>query len=103
MQEELSEKKRKKITSWSYYNGYFSYFINNSPRDLDVYGEVDGKWVPMAEKMRVKPWAGNRLRINCKTTRTKKVRLRLFPDGGINRFKVFGVPVSHSGLENNVD
>ncbi|MEE2744731.1 MAG: serine hydrolase [Bdellovibrionota bacterium] len=78
----------------------FSYFINNSPRDLDVYGEVDGKWVPMAEKMRVKPWAGNRLRINCKTTRTKKVRLRLFPDGGINRFKVFGVPVS---LNNTVD
>ena len=79
----------------------FSYFLNNSPRDIDVYGEVDGEWIPMTEKTRVKPWCGNQLRIDCKPIRTNKVRLRIFPDGGINRFKVFGVPAASEGLENN--
>ena len=72
----------------------FTYFINNSPRDIDVYGEVDGKWVAITERTRVKPWAGNILRLDCESVQTDKIRLRIFPDGGINRFKVYGVPAS---------
>ena len=76
----------------------FSYFINNSPREIDIYGDVEGQWVPIIKKMRVKPWAGNTLRLNCDSVQTDKVRLRIFPDGGINRFKVFGVPVREKSL-----
>jgi len=79
----------------------FSFFLNNAPRDLDVYGEVDGKWVAMTEKTWVKPWRGNRLIIDCAPIRTDKIRLRLFPDGGINRFKVYGVPAASGEIENN--
>ena len=81
----------------------FSYFLNNAPRDLDVYGEVDGKWVAMTDKTWVKPWRGNQLRIDCAPIKTDKIRLRLFPDGGINRFKVFGVPVSSVESEKTAD
>ena len=81
----------------------FSYFLNNAPRDLDVYGEVDGEWVPMTEKTWVKPWRGNRLRLDCTPIRTNKIRLRLFPDGGINRFKVFGVPAAPGKEETNAE
>ena len=76
----------------------FSYFINNSPREIDIYGDVEGQWVPIVKKMMVKPWAGNTLRLNCDSIQTDKVRLRIFPDGGINRFKVFGVPAREKSL-----
>ena len=76
----------------------FTYFINNSPREIDIYGDVEGQWVPIVKKMMVKPWAGNTLRLNCDSIQTDKVRLRIFPDGGINRFKVFGVPAREKSL-----
>ena len=79
----------------------FTYFINNSPREIDIYGDVDGNWVPIVKKMRVKAWAGNILRLNCDSIQTDKVRIRIFPDGGINRFKVFGVPALEKSLSDS--
>ena len=68
----------------------FTYFINNNPREIEVMVALDDGWQPLIAKTNIKPWQGQRLLLSCPPTHAKKIRLRLFPDGGINRFRAFG-------------
>ncbi len=68
----------------------FSYFIFNNPLYLDVCGEVAGEWQTLVPQTNVKAWRGNLLRLPCKVYGVKLLRIKLYPDGGLNRFRAYG-------------
>jgi allantoicase len=70
----------------------FTYFRNNNPREVSVQTLVDGKPVTLVAKTSVKAYAGNRIEfpIHC-LNKINQITIRVFPDGGINRVRVFGM------------
>lgn len=64
----------------------FTYFVNNNPKYLSVFADVDGKWINLADKFFCKPYAGNLLKLDFSNPlKTRKLKFNFFPDGGVNR------------------
>jgi len=84
-----------------------SYFVGNAPEEIALAGldhagalrphEVaaipESAWVPLIARTRVERGAHNYLALDVSARRVTHVRLRMFPDGGIARFRAFGVVV----------
>jgi len=71
----------------------FTYFKNNNPRELSIEGLSKNGWVVLVTKTNVKAYAGNVVEFKPKNTEEiKQVKVVVFPDGGINRVKVFTRP-----------
>lgn len=71
----------------------FTYFVNNNPKELSVFceSESDGKWIPLFEKYSCKEYAGNYLVLKSdQGIKSNKIKVQLYPDGGVNRVKVYG-------------
>ncbi|MBD64998.1 MAG: hypothetical protein CME62_07305 [Halobacteriovoraceae bacterium] len=65
----------------------FTYFRNNAPMWIEVEEEHAGEFHKI-DRFFAKPFAGNKcIRKLKEKTSPKKVRFKLFPDGGINRVK----------------
>ena len=68
----------------------FTYFVNNNPEYIEVDGYNGEDWVTMIEKDWVKPYRANqKLYPMFHRDEIEKIRVRIFPDGGINRIKVY--------------
>lgn len=69
----------------------FTYFVNNNPWEVEVEGLSKGKWLPLVTKVNVKAFAGNKKLFSLKgTDLVEQIRVKTFPDGGMNRLKVYG-------------
>lgn len=73
-----------------------SYFVFNAPGDIDIIGvTADGSTIPLLAKTSVLPDTRHRLQITSETedgmsTPIVAVRLNVYPDGGLARFRVWG-------------
>jgi malate synthase len=68
----------------------FTYFVNNNPLEVDVDGLANGQWVKLVEKTNVKAYAGKQIAFQVKEKQNiEQVRVRTYPCGGMNRFRVF--------------
>ena len=68
----------------------FTYFVNNNPLETNVEGLSQGKWIRLVPKTNVKAYAGNKVSFMIHHNNPiEQVRLRTYPCGGMNRFKVF--------------
>jgi malate synthase len=75
----------------------FTHFPNNNPVSVDLLGlsEDSGKeeWTNLAKAVPTKAFAGNTKVIDINDSKIfTKIKLRLHPDGGLNRVHVFGRP-----------
>lgn len=74
----------------------FHYFVNNNPNEIQVFASHSDRpegWTSIVPRTRVKPYAGNVFTYSIAGVENKKVdriRVRVFPDGGINRIRVWG-------------
>jgi allantoicase len=72
----------------------FTFFTNNNPRAVDVLAFMDGRWVEIRGETPTKAFAGKIQDLIPKASaKTDKIRVRTFPDGGINRIHVYGNPL----------
>ncbi|MBI4820807.1 MAG: serine hydrolase [Deltaproteobacteria bacterium] len=71
----------------------FQHFVNNNPRELSVHGaHGEAPWIELAPRTSVKEYAGNRKEILVEhAAPLDRIRVRTFPDGGINRIHVYAV------------
>ena len=70
----------------------FTYFVNNNPLEVSVHGLVSGEWTELVPRTNVKAYAGNKISFGINEKRSmEQVRVRTFPCGGMNRFKVFSI------------
>jgi malate synthase len=68
----------------------FTYFVNNNPISVELEFDKSGKWEKLIHKSPVKAFAGNKKSFYIsKNNKAKKIRLIVYPDGGINRIKVY--------------
>jgi allantoicase len=69
----------------------FKYFVNNNPLFVQVFAKCASQWVDLSGRSPAKAFAANKKEI-CVTTpmKTRELRVRTYPDGGINRIQVFG-------------
>ncbi|MEA9357730.1 serine hydrolase [Bacteriovorax sp. PP10] len=68
----------------------FIYFVNNNPLFVSIEGRVNNEWVEIIPKVRVKAFAGNAKSFEIKSDKMfDQIKVKTFPDGGINRLKVF--------------
>ena len=68
----------------------FTHFVNNNPREVAISGLIRGKWVELVARTEVKPFAGNAISFAIPFLQPcEQVRVTLFPDGGVNRVRVF--------------
>ena len=75
-----------------------SYFIGNAPGGVQVSGtNASGNWVELRPRTRVQPDTRHRFRVAAAEPVTH-VRLDVYPDGGLSRFRVFG-EIDPSGRE----
>ncbi len=67
----------------------FSFFVNNNPFEVSVYGLSGNDWKLIVEKTNVKSFAGNvcELKISSKDF-LQQIKVIAHPDGGINRIRV---------------
>jgi malate synthase len=69
----------------------FTYFVNNNPVAVSIEGMHGKTWVEIVAKTPVKAFAANQLELRVRNPEVfQDIRVRIFPDGGINRIKVFG-------------
>jgi malate synthase len=68
----------------------FTYFVNNNPLEVSVDVLVEGKWKSLIPKTNVKAFAGSEkvFEIQCLDV-IQSVKVRTWPDGGMNRLRVF--------------
>ena len=67
----------------------FTYFVNNNPLEVSAEAFVKGEWKTILPKTNVKPFAGNIVFFEISTHDVvEQVRVRTYPDGGMNRLKV---------------
>jgi allantoicase len=68
----------------------FTYFVNNNPWEVSVDALSAGEWKPLIGKTNVKAFAGNK-KVFAVTDDTvfEQLRLKTWPDGGMNRLRVF--------------
>jgi allantoicase len=68
----------------------FTYFVNNNPREITIEGLCKNKWVPLVERTQVKAFAANSIRFAINHPEVcEQIRVTAFPDGGMNRVRVF--------------
>jgi allantoicase len=68
----------------------FTYFVNNNPREITVEGLCNKKWVPLVERTKVKAFAANSIQFHINHLEVcEQIRVTAFPDGGMNRVRVF--------------
>jgi malate synthase/allantoicase/CubicO group peptidase (beta-lactamase class C family) len=68
----------------------FKYFVNNNPLKLSIDVKTNNKWESIVSEYPSKAYAGNKLEIKpVKLFKSKFLRIAFFPDGGVNRIKVF--------------
>lgn len=70
----------------------FTHFINNNPRAVDIRARFspNSDWIDLAPLTSVKAFAGNTKVFSFeKSEKFKQISVRTFPDGGINRIKVY--------------
>lgn len=68
----------------------FTYFVNNNPLFVSIEGRAEGEWSELIAKTRVKAFAANAKAFEIKSDKLfDQIRVKTFPDGGINRLKVF--------------
>jgi len=73
----------------------FTYFVNNSPLFISVAVGIDGQWTEIVKKTSVKAFAANKKAFSLPLPVTaQEILVRTFPDGGINRLHVYGVPIA---------
>eukprot|EP00924_Labyrinthula_sp_SR-Ha-C_P008497 snap_masked-scaffold_32-processed-gene-1.24-mRNA-1 protein AED:1.00 eAED:1.00 QI:0/-1/0/0/-1/1/1/0/772 len=70
----------------------FTFFVNNTPMFISVdISENKNNFITLKEKVPVKHFAGNKMRLNFETKKdvmVSFVKVRIFPDGGINRIRL---------------
>jgi malate synthase len=69
----------------------FTYFVNNNPKEILVQGlNQHGQWIELIAKINVKAFAGHKKIFKVSSPEIiSQLKLRMFPDGGINRIKVY--------------
>jgi len=69
----------------------FTYFRNNNPRELEIFGLAAAGWLPLVEKTAVKAYAGNAIAfaITCPEP-LAQLKVIVHPDGGMNRLRAYG-------------
>jgi allantoicase len=67
----------------------FTYFVNNNPLEVSAEGLIKGEWTSLVPKTNVKAFAGNKIFFTVHNREiVEQVRVRTYPDGGMNRLKV---------------
>ncbi len=71
----------------------FEYFVNNNPVAVSIEGRLEGSgnpWQALSARVPVKAFAGNQKEIRVNPTgKVSAIRVRIFPDGGVNRIRVY--------------
>ncbi len=68
----------------------FRYFVNNNPRQIQVFSGLDGGWQAITKVVSVKAFAGNVMQLDIPAgPLVRDLMIRTLPDGGINRIHVF--------------
>jgi allantoicase/malate synthase/CubicO group peptidase (beta-lactamase class C family) len=71
----------------------FSHFINNNPREVAIDGLCGTEWIPLVARTEVKAFAGNIIDFELGGVGPcEQIRVTVFPDGGMNRVRVFAAP-----------
>ncbi len=68
----------------------FKRFVNNNPQEISVDGLCAGKWIALVARTNVKAFAGSAVAFAVESAEPcDQVRVTVFPDGGMNRVRVF--------------
>ncbi len=68
----------------------FSHFVNNNPREIAIEGLSAGQWIALVARTDVKAFGGNAIAFSSDARAlVEQVRVTLFPDGGVNRIRVW--------------
>ena len=69
----------------------FTYFVNNSPKEMSIYGLTNSDWIMLKNNVPVKAFSGNKKKLFIHSKeKFNQLLFQVHPDGGINRIKVFG-------------
>lgn len=69
----------------------FKFFVNNNPLFVSIEGLLGTDWIELIGKTNVKAFAGNQKVFRLEEQRFfRQIRVKTYPDGGINRIKVWG-------------
>jgi allantoicase len=64
--------------------------VNNNPREITVEGLCNNKWVSLVNRTNVKAFAANSIQFSINHPEVcDQIRVTAFPDGGMNRVRVF--------------
>lgn len=67
----------------------YSYFVNNNPLDVRVYGKSGNSWIELIPLYRVKAFAGSKKFFQLNSTESfSEVKIENHPCGGMNRVRV---------------
>jgi allantoicase/malate synthase len=70
----------------------FTFFRNNNPYEMSLEAKVNGTWEVLLPKTPVKAYAGQAMNLPLKTPlKIEELKVTVFPDGGINRLRLFGI------------
>jgi len=70
----------------------FTYFVNNNPLFVSVFGLSQNSWINIVEKNNVKAFAGNIKEYQIESAEIfSQIKVLTFPDGGMNRLRVFAI------------
>ncbi|MEK6628063.1 MAG: serine hydrolase [Bdellovibrionota bacterium] len=72
----------------------FEFFVNNNPSQISIEALSGVEWLPLVKKIDTKAYAGNKIEFIIDEQQDPKIKytqlkIRTFPDGGINRLYVF--------------
>ena len=68
----------------------FEFFVNNNPLEISIDGLCGDEWVVLAKKTNVKAYAANKKEFKISDGfKYSQIKIKTFPDGGINRLYVF--------------
>ena len=69
----------------------FTYFVNNNPLYVSIYGLSKGEWKTLINRNNVKAFAGSTKEYKLNENNTfEQIRVVTHPDGGMNRLKAYG-------------
>jgi allantoicase len=69
----------------------FTHFVNNNPRAVRILGQHGGEWEELVGLTDVKAFAANVKEFHLRPSKkTQLLKFEIFPDGGINRIRVYG-------------
>lgn len=68
----------------------FKYFVNNNPLFIQIFAKQGTDWVDLTGRSPAKAFAANKKEIRVlRPMKTKELKIRTYPDGGINRIQVY--------------